>query len=461
MSRMQKIMTKLAIGGDSLLNNLPGAHWEDGDFMHDARAATLRGAHPAAYLLLWAVCGIVLVFILWAAFAKLDEVTRGEGKVIPSSRVQIVQNLEGGIVEEIRVQEGALVEKGELLMRIDDTGFSSSLAEKQTRAEALEAAIIRLQAELAGKKPSFPTELSKKAPDIVKEAQQLFASRQKELKSSLNILKNQHEQKEQELKESKKRLSQAQRSFALAKKELDITAPLEKEGVVSKVEVLRLMRQVSDLKGEQDAAELSVPRAAAALKESKNRLNEARNKWANEVQAELTEKKEELKRLQDVSKAVADQVDRTNVKSPVKGVVKSVLVNTVGGVVQPGMDLVELIPLEDNLLVEAQVRPADIAFIRPGLDATVKLTAYDFSIYGGLPAKLERISADTFTDDRGETFYTIRVRTEKNYLESGGKRLPIIPGMVAQVDILTGKKSVLDYLLKPFLKARENALRER
>ena len=269
------------------------------------------------------------------------------------------------------------------------------------------------------------------------------------------------EQKSQETRELKTRYDQAKRSYALAYEELKMTTPLERKGVVSKVELLRLKRQVNDLKGEMEAAEISIPRAQAAVNETKSRLEEGRLKLRTDAQKELAEKREEAQRLEQVSRAVKDQVDRTVVKTPMKGVVKSMLVNTVGGVIQPGREIAEIIPIEDNLLIEADIRPQDIAFIRPGLDATVKITAYDYAIYGGLQAKLEHISADTFTNDDGDTFYTIRVRTDKNYIGSDDNPLEIIPGMVATVDILTGKKTVLNYLLKPFRKASERALSER
>ncbi len=435
--------------------------WEDGAFMDDVRQATLRGVHPMVNVLFKAMVGFVLFFIIWASFAKLDEVTSGLGSVIPSGKVQIVQNLEGGIIKEINVWQGLRVEVGDILLVIDDTGFASSLEEKRDRLYGLQAKAIRLEAEIAEKAPVFPKKLKVMAPDIVSESKILFKSSQGELASARDILKRQVEQRRQEFSDAKQQKEQTYKGWDLARQEYDMAVPLEAQGVISKVELLRLERDVADMKSRMASARLGVPKAFSALKESQSRLEETILRVQNEMRAELAEVKEELNRLSEGLKAEADKVDRTIVRAPVRAEVKQVLVNTVGGVVQPGMDLVELIPLDDTLLVEAKVRPQDIAFIRSGQEAMVKITAYDFSIYGGLEGIVERISPDTITDEKGDAFYKIMVRTQKNYLGENLNKLPIISGMVASVDILTGKKTVLDYLLKPLNKAREKALRER
>jgi adhesin transport system membrane fusion protein len=348
-----------------------------------------------------------------------------------------------------------------VLLRIDDTGFASSYGEQRARYFSLVAAVARLEAEISETSPVFPVDVQNAAPDILASEVALYQNRQSELQSSIDILRRQVEQKEQEQRELQNRLEQQQRSYQLAVKELEITAPLEKEGAVSKVELLRLERQVNDLKGDMDAARLALPRVEAALQEANRRIEERVLKFRSDALAELADKKEQLARIGQSIVAAEDRVTRTLVRSPVRGTVKQVLVSTVGGVVKPGMDLVEIVPLEDNLLVEARVRPQDIAFIRPGQDVMVKISAYDFSIYGGLPARLEQISADTITSERGESYYLVRVRTERSSLGAESNPLPIIPGMVATVDIITGKKTVLAYMLKPVLKASENALRER
>ena len=435
--------------------------WEDGAFMDDVRQATLRGAHPAANILFWAVAGFILFFLVWASIAQLDEVTRGEGVVIPSGKVQTVQNLEGGIIKELLIRQGDRVEKGDTLLVIDDTGFASSLEEKNQRLYTLKAKLARLNAEITGSDLVLDSELEESAPQVIKNAYDLHKTRQSELNSARNVLKQQLEQRKREVEDAVKQREQTAKSWELSKKEYDMAVPLENQGVISQVELLRLERDVADSEGRKETARLNVPRARAALKEAESRLNELVQRQKNEAQQELETARDEVQRLEEVLKAEVDRVDRTTVRSPVRAEVKQVLVNTVGGVVQPGMDLVELIPLDDTLLVEAKVRPQDIAFLRPGQEAMVKITAYDFSIYGGLKGQVEQISPDTITDENGDAFYKIKVRTQKNYLGNLNEKLAIMSGMVASVDILTGKKSVLDYLLKPLRKAKERALRER
>lgn len=435
--------------------------WQDAEFMDDVRQATLRGAHPAANILFWVFGLFIFIGIIWMSTAQVDEVTRGEGRVIPSSQVQIVQNLEGGIVDKILVKEGDIVAKGAIMLRIDDTGFSSSFAEKQAKYYTLMAEIARLEAETNGTEPQFSKELKTEHVHIMESELARFKSRQAQLASSIGILTDQVSQKQQELNELIKRKEQAGRSYKLSKEELDLTIPLEKEGVVSKVDILRLKRDVNDRLGEKETTELAVERGQTALEEARKRADEKTLQFRNEALEELATKKDEFARLTEVMKAVKDQVDRTTVRAPVRGTVKRVLVNTVGGVITPGMDLVELIPLEDSLLIEAKIRPSDIAFLKPNLDAVVKFSAYDFTIYGGLDAKLEHIGADTVLDEKGNAFYHIRVRTKKNNLGTGEDNFPIIPGMVATVDIISGKKTVLDYMMKPLRRTREMALTER
>ncbi len=440
--------------------------WSDSEYMDDVSQATLRGANPAANLLFWVCAGFIVIMMVWANHAELDEVTHGEGKVIPSTKVQEVEHGEGGIVKEILVREGDIVKKGDPLLRIDDTEFASSLDERKTKYNTLLAEIARLNHELADAETkadhiTFPEDLQNTAPSIVESQNNIYEARKIEKKNSFSILENQVQQKSQELKEAETRAGQTARAHALSKKELDMTKPLLKEGAVSEVEILRLERTVNDLLGEKETAELAVTRAEFALEEAKRRLDEVEVKFRTEALVELGKKQEEMQRLSEVLKADTYRVDRTTVRAPVDSSVKRVLVNTIGSVIGKDEVLVELIPMDDNLLVEAKIRPKDIAFLRPNQKAQVKITAYDFSIYGGLDAELEFIGADTVTDDKGNPFYHIRVRTHKNYLGKGEQKLPIIPGMVATVDILTGKKTVLDYMLKPFNKMRENALRER
>ena len=433
----------------------------DPEFAIGRAAAELHAPRGFAHLLLFVIAAFFVIFFAWASWAELDEVTRGEGKVIPSSQIQVVQNLEGGIVAEIPVREGAIVEPGEVLVRIDDVRAASELRESRQRYLALQGALSRLRAEVDDVPVAFAPEIMTEASGVAQSEGALYRARKEALQSELEILRSQAAQREQELTELATRLGQLERSHALALEELEITEPLAASRVVSRVQLLRLEREVNDLAGELEATRLAVPRVEAALREATRRIDERQLSFRAEAQRELTAVQAEAAALQEVITAEADMVSRTEVRSPVRGTVKQLFVNTVGGVIQPGADLVEIVPLEDNLLVEAKVRPADIAFLRPGQPAVVKVTAYDFAIYGGLDAVVEDISADTITDERGESFYRVRVRTHESALHEAGEPLPIIPGMTTQVDILTGEKTVLDYLLKPILRAKERALRER
>ncbi|MGH1479088.1 MAG: HlyD family type I secretion periplasmic adaptor subunit [Geminicoccales bacterium] len=433
----------------------------DAPFVQGVIGADLHYPRRFAHLLLTTVVAFVILFFAWASFATLDEVTRGEGRVIPSSQVQVVQNLEGGIVAELMIVEGQIVERGDILLRINNVKAASDFKGARQRYFALLGSIARLRAEIGETGIEFPIELLNEAKRVAIDETALFNARQASLESELEILRNQANQRDQEVAELENKLKQLARSAKLADEELEITAPLAAKRVVSKVDLLRLQRQVNDLKGELESSRLSLPRVKLAQREAHRRIEERFLSFRAEAQRELNTVQTEAASLAELVAADADRVHRTDVRSPVRGTIKSLLVNTVGGVVQPGQDLVEIVPLEDNLLVEARIRPADIAFLRPRQDAVVKVTAYDFSIYGGLNAEVENISADTITDDRGESFFRVRVRTKDNTLRKAGEALPIIPGMTTQVDVLTGQKTVLDYLLKPILRVRDQALRER
>lgn len=438
---------------------------DDLDYMADTTAVDLDPAHPAGHMILLAVAVLLLVSLVWAALADVDEVTHAEGQIIPSSQVQVVQNLEGGIVQEILVREGDVVAKDQILLRIDDTRFASSYQEGRLKYLSLLAQVTRLTAETEGKPLTLPPEVEKEAPQLAEDARRLYLTRQQELASSVQILEQQRSQRQQEVFEMQSRLGQLERSNALLREELDRTAPLAAEGVISQVELLRLKRQVNEVRGDLDGIRLRLPAARAALEESRGKIEDVKIKFRTEAQGLLNDAKAELGATRENNTAALDRVTRTAVRSPVRGAIKRLKVTTVGGVVQPGMDLVEIVPLEDSLLVEAKVKPQDIAFLHPGQRATVKLTAYDSTIYGALDATLEHISADSITQEEGKgderSFFLIRVRTlDRGYLKDG-ESLPIIPGMTATVDVLTGRKSVLRYLLRPIVRAQERALRER
>lgn len=431
--------------------------------------AFIPGAHGASrwkprlfsHLILWCVVAFVVVFFWWAQWATLDEVTHGQGRVIPSRQVQIVQNLEGGILAATLVREGDLVEKDQVVARIDNVRAASDYRENMIRYWGLLASVERLQAQIDGRELEFPAEVMDNAPMLARSELSLFQSRQDQLGDQISVLRRQVEQRENELTELANKEQSLAASLELATQELDMATPLAAKGIFSKMDVLRLRRQVLDLQSSLDQARLQKPRAEAALQEANHRIQAVQSEFRSESLRELTLKRTELQSIKEMVSAGADQVRRTEVRSPVRGLVKQIKINTVGGVLPPGGEIMEIVPIEDTLLVEAMVRPSDIAFLRPGLPATVKVTAYDYSIYGGMQGRVEDISADTLADERGETFFRVRVRTERAYLGTEERPLEIIPGMTAQVDILTGKKTVMDYLLKPILRARSEALRER
>lgn len=429
---------------------------------NEVNKALLDDAPRVVRVTLWAIFAFFIAMILWASLANIDEVTRGEGRAIPSSRLQKVQNLEGGIVAEVFVHEGEVVKAGAPLLRLDDTQFRSNAGESDADRLALQARIQRLTAQLDDAKTlTLAPEIVQKAPDIASGELELFASVNKRIQSELDGLNEQLVQKKQELLDFQGKVSQYRRSLGLQQQEVSMSEPLVAKGAISKVEVLRLRRGVVETQGQLDSVLLAIPRAEAAIKEIESKVSETRGRYRSEALGQLNEARTDLSKIEASGKAISDRVNRTLVTSPVRGVVQQLLVNTIGGVIQPGNDLVEIVPLDDTLLVEAKIRPQDIAFLRPGQEATVKFTAYDYTIYGGLKGTLEQISPDTVTDKDGKSFYIIRLRTDKNHLGTDEKPLLIIPGMVASVDIITGKKTVMAYLLKPILRARAEAFHER
>ena len=309
---------------------------------------------------------------------------------------------------------------------------------------------------------NFPEDVLKAVPGQAKSEESLYISRRQQLHDEIGGLQEQLIQRQQELREFSSKQAQYRQQLGLQRQEINMSEPLVAQGAVSPVEVLRLKRAEVETRGQLDATTLAIPRAESAIKEVQRKIDETRGKFRSEALTQLNEARTDLNKASATGKALEDRVSRTLVTSPVRGIVNKLLVNTIGGVIQPGSDMVEIVPLDDTLLVEAKIRPQDIAFLHPGQEAIVKFTAYDYTIYGGLKAKLEQIGADTITDeDKKTTYYIIKVRTERSHLGTDEKPLLIIPGMVASVDIITGKKSVLSYLLKPIIRARAEALHER
>jgi len=417
---------------------------------------------------------IIIVFVVsviaWAYVSEIDEIARGDGKVIPSSKIQKVQNLDGGIISDILVKEGDNVKKGAILMKIDSTRYQASLEGNKQEYISLLAVKVRLETEVVINpkkripKLKFPKEVLDNNAQYEKFEIQLFNNRIKELKIALKVLKNQHAQKVQELAEIRAMKNQLSRTLKLIKEQRITMKKLARAGIKSKFDVLNVEKEYNKAFGDLDAAILSIPRSKLAIREAENKITEKVQNFRTVAATELQKIISEIKKFE--SKLVADEdiLAKTEIVSPVDGTIKQINKNTIGGVVSSGMDLIEIVPHSNTLLVEAKINPKDIAFINPNLKAVIKITAYDFGIYGGLEGKITEISADSIIDEEskeGQSYYRIVVKTDKNYLERNGVKLPIIPGMIASVDIITGKKTILDFLLKPILKTKQNAFHER
>lgn len=428
------------------------------DFVADADWARVQQEPLRARAAIRVLSAVVAALLVWAALAQVDEITRGEGRVIPSRQLQVIQSFDGGSVSEILVKEGQIVNEGQVLLRIDETRFVSSLRENRSMHLSLQAKAARLKALAEGSAFQPSAEMIKEDPDLIAQENNLYLSKRYELEANLGIARQQLAQRVQELGEARIRREEAARSYELVARELSMTKPLVGSGAVSDVELLRLERDVSRLRGEKDALASQIARLQAAISESQRKVQEVELGFRNQARSELSETNARLGSLSEGSVALSDKVKQAAIKSPVRGTVKRILANTVGGVVQPGKDIIEIVPLEDTLLLEARVLPRDIAFLHPGQKAMVRFTAYDYSIYGGLSGTLDHIGADSVIDEKGNAFYIVRVRTTK---PDFGANLPIIPGMVAEVDIMTGRKTVLSYILKPVLRAKAYALSER
>jgi len=403
-----------------------------------------------------------VVFVLWASFADVNETARGEGQVIPAGEVQVIQNLEGGIVKEFLHKEGETVKKDEVIMRLKDVGAMSDLGSNQARYLGLLAAVTRLQAEVDGKDTvEFPENVQKSAPQSVLEELNAFKANRAKLQGQLDVLDQQLSQRRQEISELTTKSRDLSSVIALSRQEKSMIEPLVAKGSAPKIELIQLERGIKEKQTELNGVLEAIPRAKAAMAEAEARIAEMKKSAIADAQTDLAAKTIEMNTVKETLGALEDKKDRTEIRSPVNGTIKDYKVNTVGGVVRPGDPIAEIVPVDDNLLVEVKIKPSDIARLRPDMEAMVKITAYDFTVYGGLKGKVVDISPDTIKNDKGESFYRILVRTEKNALYRDGKPLPIIPGMIATVDIVTGYKTVMEYLMKPVLKTVQNSLNEK
>ncbi len=436
----------------------------DFSYANDIKAATELATPRTLKLIVRASLAFFCVALVWAHFAVLDEVTRAQSKVIASRQNQVIQSLEGGLLQEILVAEGQVVQQGDILMRIDDTVLGSQFGEARERRAALQARQVRLERETGWSTPApleFPPDLSGSYPAATGSEKALHDARVRKLQQELEILDQQAQQKNLEKDELEAQARRLQSSKPLLERELAITRRLYADRVVPEIEMLRLDRQVAELNGQINVNRAGITRAEGAMREANARKNGAIIAFRTSAEEDLTKTRSDLAIIDESIRAAQDRVRRTELRSPVRGIVNRIQINTIGAVIQPAVALMDIVPLDENLLVEAQLRPQDIGFIRPAQKAVVKITAYDSAIFGSLQGQVERISADTLADQKGENYYRVIIKTDKKQLGSETNVLPIIPGMIAQVEILTGQKSVLSYLLKPARILRDEALRER
>ncbi|MBN2869393.1 MAG: HlyD family type I secretion periplasmic adaptor subunit [Campylobacterales bacterium] len=434
---------------------------KDYQFMRSLSTAVLEDSPRKLrfVLIFWLVT--ILALLLWAAFAPIDELVRGGGKVIPGGENQMIQHLEGGMLSEIMVKEGQRVQADDILLKVDNVKSAANYESSQYKWAELRARIVRLRAEATGGSFSPTPEDMAKIPRQIMEERSLYNSNQDRLRSQIQGLNDQYTQKQNEKLEVQGRISEQKRALALIREEVAISEPMVAQGIKPKIEFLKLQRELSNITEQYNALQASIPRINAAMSQISNKIRETRSEFRMKAQQDLNQAETEYSRVDVESSALADQVTRTEIRSPINGIVQKLYVNTIGGVIKPGDNLVEIVPTEGGLLIEAKIKPSDIAFIYPGQKAVVKVTAYDFSIYGSLDGKVVTISPDSVVDKNDNVYYIVKIQTDKKYLGSEEKPLKIIPGMMVNVDIVTGKKTILEYILKPILKAKQYTFTER
>jgi len=411
------------------------------------------------------VGALFVCFTAWASFAEVDEIARGDGKVIPASKTQIIQASEPGVVQEIAVKIGQIVKKNDLIIRLDNSGNTSSLGEEKAKARALQARIARLQFEQSGNvEGAFPcpAEILKVAPEICDNEQKLLVARRDNFEVKLSVLKSRLDQREKELDEATANSDRLSKSLDVTDREAALVEPMVKKGLMAKTEQIRVEREQTDLHGQLALAGETIKKSQSAITEAQLQVNELGLQLQQEALSDLTQALADLSVVDETIRGATDKVARTDIRSPVDGIVNTLDVNTLGAFVQPGAVVAGIVPTSETLLVEARVSPRDVAFIQPDQEALIKVTAYDFSIFGGIEGKVSNITADSLVDQKtGEPYYQVRVATEKSTLTRNGKAYSIIPGMICSVDIKTGRKTILNYLLKPINKARQEAMSER
>ncbi|WP_253806422.1 HlyD family type I secretion periplasmic adaptor subunit [Hydrogenovibrio sp. JE_KL2] len=439
----------------------PDVSESDLEFMSSLSQAALEKPTIKSQVLVWLIFLVIVFLIVWASLTTLDKIVRGEGKVVPSSQIQVVQNLEGGIVSNIFVKTGDKVRKGETLIKLDNTQFASSFGEAETQKYDLQAQSERLKAE-AFDRP-FIEKYPSNDPNVIRmfdREKTLYQNQLNQLQTNIHILEQQIVQHRSELEEAQNQATQLKKSYELLQKEIHIMEPLVREGIASQVDLLKTRRDANDAYTKLQSTRISIPKLQSAVKEAESKQKEAKQDFQNKAQEKLNEVLAKLEQIQNSQTAIEDKVRRTNIRSPVNGVINQLMVSTIGEVVKPGSDIIKIVPNDASLVLETKILPSDIGFVYPGLKAKIKFTAYDFAIYGGLEGTVENISADTIVDDKGNSFYIARIKTNKNHLGTDKNPLYLLPGMQATVDVVVGKQTIMDYLIKPIIKAKDLALRE-
>lgn len=459
--KQYKVIFKMFNDKDNI--HIPKTPLNDNDYeyMQSLSAAVIFNSSNKLHWVLISFLITITLFIIWASFAQIDEIARGNGKVVPSGQNQVVQNLEGGIVQEILVKEGDIVEKDQVLIRISNEKGTSTALSNELKSYYLQAQIQRLDAELKRVPFNYEKGENEALNEFLDNENELYLTNQKQLDSKISILKEQIKQKENELKDAKQTIDHMKFSVNAISKEITMTKPMVDRGIRSQVDFLKLQREESDAKNKLQSVTLSVDKINSEILELNKKIDETNEINDTEVRTKLNEAITQLKEVEANKLASTDQVSRTIVKSPSNGIVQKIHINTIGGSIKPAQDLLEIVPTDHKLIVEVKILPKDIAFIYQGQKAIVKFSAFDFSIFGGLEGQVINISPDTVVEKDDKTFYIVRIETDKNYIGEEKLQKNIIPGMVADVDILTGKKSVLDYILKPILKTKTYTFTER
>lgn len=432
----------------------------ENDFMSDLQAAQHEKPHAAATLFLGIIVAFVVAFFVWAGFSKVEMLVRGQGQVVPSSEVQVIQSLEGGILQELLVAEGQRVMQGQVLLRISDVLFSSEKGGAEAQMIGLRAKRARLQAEAQGHDFDLPADIEEKAPQIAANERALYRSRQQELKNASAMLDDKVAAATAQIAETRAQINRLSNSTGLLQQELNITREMVAQRAVPKMEELRLQRELGDAQGQLRAAQERITGLEADLRAARNERADQDDKFRSQALGELNEVETQIARLEEGLRSIGDRVSRAEIRSPVDGVVNTIAVKTLGGVIEPAKPLMEIVPVDSALKIVARVSPGDIAFLTVGQDVNVKITAYDPQRFGALPGRLVRIGAGSVADRDGNVFFEVEIHTERNYMGDEANPLPITPGMVAMIEVVTGKRTVLDYLMKPFKQARDKALTE-